>query len=165
MYICRVCMCVCVNHSVVSDSLGSHGQQPTRLLCPWDSPGKNTGVGCCSLLQGIFPNQGLNQGLVHSRQILYHLSRQKSSDLVVGSCSYNFSLNKLARLSASHEHSRTKDLRRECKKLTREIQEVLKASLSLGINMCGCKIIFNDTQLSGLDVGKQNPWTEYLPKE
>ena len=92
-----------------------------RLLCLWNLPGKNTGVGCCSLLQGIFPNQGLNQGLVHSRQILYHLSRQKSSDLVVGSCSYNFSLNKLARLSASHEHSRTKDLRRECKKLTREI--------------------------------------------
>ena len=34
------------NHSVVSDSLQPHGLQPTRLLCPWDSPGKNTGVGC-----------------------------------------------------------------------------------------------------------------------
>ena len=29
--------------------------QPARLLCPWDSPGKNTGVGCHALLQGIFP--------------------------------------------------------------------------------------------------------------
>ena len=35
-------------HSVMSNSLGSHGLQPTRLLCPWDFPGKNTGVGCYS---------------------------------------------------------------------------------------------------------------------
>ena len=39
------------SHSVVSDSLWSHGLEPTRLLCPWDSPGKNTGVGCHFLLQ------------------------------------------------------------------------------------------------------------------
>ena len=37
--------------SVVSDSVRPHRQQPTRLLCPWDSPGKNTGVGCHFLLQ------------------------------------------------------------------------------------------------------------------
>ena len=36
------------------------GLQPTRLLCPRKSPGKNTGVGCHALLQGVFPNQGLN---------------------------------------------------------------------------------------------------------
>ena len=42
--------------------------------CPWDSPGKNTGVGCHSLLQGIFPTQGLSPSLLHCRQILYHLS-------------------------------------------------------------------------------------------
>ena len=41
-----------------------------RLLCPWDSPDKNTGGGSCSLLQGIFPTQGLNPGLPHGRQIL-----------------------------------------------------------------------------------------------
>ena len=41
---------------------------------PWDSPGKNTGVDCHSLLQRIFPTQGLNPGLLHCRQILYHLS-------------------------------------------------------------------------------------------
>ena len=35
-----------------------HGLKPTRLLCPWDSPGKNTGVRCHTLLQGIFPTQG-----------------------------------------------------------------------------------------------------------
>ena len=43
----------------------------TRLLCPWDSPGKNTGVGCHTLLQGIFLTQGLNPCLLHCRQILY----------------------------------------------------------------------------------------------
>ena len=41
-----------------------------------DSPGKNTGVGCHALLQGIFPTQGLNLGLLHRRQILYPLSHQ-----------------------------------------------------------------------------------------
>ena len=46
------------------------------LLCTWDSPGKNTGVGCHSLLQGIFPSQGSNPGLLHCRQILCHLSHQ-----------------------------------------------------------------------------------------
>ena len=68
----------CVSGSVVSDSLPRYGQQPTRLLCPWDSPGKNTGVGSHSLLQGIFPTQGSNAGLPHFWQILYHLSHQGS---------------------------------------------------------------------------------------
>ena len=40
-------------HSVLSDSLWLDGLQPSRLLCPWDSPGENTGVGCHALLQGI----------------------------------------------------------------------------------------------------------------
>ena len=43
-----------------------------------DSPGKNTGVGCHALLQGIFPTQGSNPHLLHCRQILYHLSHQGS---------------------------------------------------------------------------------------
>ena len=41
----------------MSNSFRPHGLQPTRLLCPWDSPGKNTGVGCHALLQGIFLTQ------------------------------------------------------------------------------------------------------------
>ena len=49
--------------SVMSDSLQPHGLQPARLLCPWNSPGKNTGVGCHALLQGIFPTQGANSNL------------------------------------------------------------------------------------------------------
>jgi len=45
------CCCCCCVASVMSDSVPPHKQQPTRLLCPWDSPGKNTGVGCHFLLQ------------------------------------------------------------------------------------------------------------------
>ena len=52
-----------VSHSVVSDSLQTLGLQPSRLLCPWDFPGKNTEVGSHSLLQGIFLTQGLNPDL------------------------------------------------------------------------------------------------------
>ena len=39
--------------------------QPSRLVCPWDSPGKNTGLDCHALLQGIFPTQESNPGLLH----------------------------------------------------------------------------------------------------
>ena len=53
-------------------------RSPARLLCPWNSPGKNIGVGSHSLLQEIFPTQGSNLGLLHYRQILYHLSHQGS---------------------------------------------------------------------------------------
>ena len=65
-----------VSPSVTSSSLGPHG--PARLLCPWDSPGKNTGVCCRALLQGIFLTQGSNIGLPHCRQILYHLSHREA---------------------------------------------------------------------------------------
>ena len=66
------------SRSVVPDSLWPHGLQPTRLLCPWNSPSRNTGVGCHFLLQGIFPTQGSNLGLPHCRQTLYQLSHQGS---------------------------------------------------------------------------------------
>ena len=55
MYMCA--------HLVVSDFLRSHRLYPARLLCPLHSPGKNTGVGCHFLLQGIFPTQRLNTSL------------------------------------------------------------------------------------------------------
>ena len=69
---------VCVSCSVLCDSLQPHGLQPTRLLCPWDSPGKNTGVDSHALLQGIFPNQRSNPGLLHCKRILYQLSYHRS---------------------------------------------------------------------------------------
>ena len=67
---------VCINCLVVSDSLRPQGLEPARLLCPWDSPGKNTGVGCHPLLQGVFLTQVLNTGLLLCRQTLYRLSHQ-----------------------------------------------------------------------------------------
>ena len=51
-----VCVCACI---VMSYSLQRYGLQPARLLCPWDFPGKNTGVGCCFLIQGDLPNPGV----------------------------------------------------------------------------------------------------------
>ena len=70
----RMIQCVYISHSVMSESLQPHRLQPTRLLCPWDSPSKNTGVNYRSLLQRIFPAQGSNPGLLDCRWILYHLS-------------------------------------------------------------------------------------------
>ena len=63
----------CEGHSVMSNSLQAHG-----LYSPWNSPGQNTGVGSHSLLQGVFPTQGLKPGLPHCRWILYQLSHQGS---------------------------------------------------------------------------------------
>ena len=51
--------------SVVSDSLRPHRLQPTKRLSPWDSRGKNTGVDCHALLQGIFPTQGSSLNVLH----------------------------------------------------------------------------------------------------
>ena len=48
-----------------------------------DSPCKKTGVGCHALLQGVFPTQGLNPGLLHCRQILYHLSHEGSPNHII----------------------------------------------------------------------------------
>ena len=63
--------CCCLVTSVVSDSVQPYGLQPASLLCPWESPGKNTRVGCHALFRQIFPTQGSNLGLLHCRQILY----------------------------------------------------------------------------------------------
>ena len=52
--------------------------RPHGLYIPWNSPGKNTGVGGLSLLQGIFPTHRLKPGLLHCRQILYQLSHKGS---------------------------------------------------------------------------------------
>ena len=69
---------VCVSHSVMSDSLQSHGPEPARFLCPRNSSGKNTGVDRHSLLQGIVPTQVSNPSLLHYKQILYCITHQGS---------------------------------------------------------------------------------------
>ena len=70
----RYCMCARAQSCLTLCS--SMDCRPTRLLCLWDFPGKNPGVGSHFLFQGIFPTQGLNPSLLHCRQILYHLSHQ-----------------------------------------------------------------------------------------
>ena len=80
--------CAVLNCSVVSDSLDpwilwTYG--PTRFLCPWDSPDKNTGVGSLSLLQADLSYPELNQSLLYYRWILHQLSYQGSSfDPLIG---------------------------------------------------------------------------------
>ena len=59
-----ICQNESVNCSVMSDCLQPHGMQPARLLCSWNSPGKNIRVGCHFLLQRIFPTKGLNPHLL-----------------------------------------------------------------------------------------------------
>ena len=49
-----------LSHSIVPNPLRPHTLHPTRHLCPWDFPGKNTGLGCHVLLQAIFPTHGSN---------------------------------------------------------------------------------------------------------
>ena len=73
--------------SVMSECLQSLG-----LYSPWNSPGQNTGVGSCSLLQGIFPTQGLNPCFAHCRRIIYQLSHQ-GSPMLIRLCSKSFKLS------------------------------------------------------------------------
>ena len=65
-----VCLCTCVCVLVAQSCTTLCDPMDCNLpgsLCPWDSPGKNTGVGCRSLLRRIFPTQGLNLGLLYCR--------------------------------------------------------------------------------------------------
>ena len=80
VYVC-VCMCewVCVLVAQSCPTLcGPKDCSPPELLYPWNYPGKNTGMGNPSLLQGIFLTQGSNPCLLHCRQILYCLRHQGS---------------------------------------------------------------------------------------
>ena len=76
------------SRSVLPDSLWPQGLKPARLICPWNSPGKNSRLGSHSLLHEIFPTQGSNPCLLHCRQVLYHPSHQGSPPgvCVGGSC-------------------------------------------------------------------------------
>ena len=73
-------VCMCVSRSVTSDSLRLHGLLPGRLLCPWNSPGKNTGVGSHFLLQGIFLTPRIEPGSpALQADAFYRLSHQGSN--------------------------------------------------------------------------------------
>ena len=70
IYFAYVCACVCAQSC---PTLWPHGLQPARLLCPWDSPGKNTGVGCHFLFQGNLPDPGIKPALQADSFQLCHL--------------------------------------------------------------------------------------------
>ena len=70
--VCAVCL-VTQSCLTLCDTMDC---SPPNSLVHGDSPGKNSEVGCHALLQGVFPTQGSNPGLLHFRQILYHLSHQ-----------------------------------------------------------------------------------------
>ena len=79
----------CAACSVLFDSLQSHRPQPTKLLCLWYFPGRNTEVGCQFLLQGICLTQGLNPRLLHQQGDslpLHYLARTQFSSVQSLSC-------------------------------------------------------------------------------
>ena len=84
------------------DSLWPNGLWPTRFLCPWDFLGKDTGVVFHFLLQGIFPTQGSNLGLLYCRQILYRLSYQ---GLILACYSFNLKNFLIESLKYVHRQS------------------------------------------------------------
>ena len=80
-------MCTVLTCAYMSNSLGL---QPTRLLCPWGFSRQEYCSGLPCPLQGIFLTQGSNPGLLHCRQMLYHLSHQ-GSPRILGWLAYPFS--------------------------------------------------------------------------
>ena len=85
------------SHSIVSYSLW-----PASFLCPWNSPGKNAGMGSHSLLQGIFPAQGLKPGLLHCRQTLLSKPPGKQRLLPYSDSNTQLSLTLFLPLSLNH---------------------------------------------------------------
>ena len=77
-----MCVC-CLVAKPCPTLLLSHGLEPRQVLCPWDFPGKNTGLGCNFLLQGIFPTQGSNPHLLHLQKCSLELSHQGSPNTCV----------------------------------------------------------------------------------
>ena len=71
---------LCVSVAQLRPTLATLWTVARRLLCPWNSPGKDPGVGCHFLFQGIFQTKRLNLDLLHCKCILYHLSQQGTLD-------------------------------------------------------------------------------------
>ena len=87
-----------LNRSVVSDSLQPHGLSPARLLCPWNFPGNNTGVGCHFLLQGIFPAQGSSPHLLH---LLYWQTKSSTTSTTWKAYIWNLAITVFKNLISS----------------------------------------------------------------
>ena len=79
------CVCACTPSFSLAQFFATPGAVACQVLCPWDSTGENTGVGCHFLLQGVFLTQGWsNSWLLHCRHILYHLSHQGNTNSDIG---------------------------------------------------------------------------------
>ena len=92
-------MCV-LSHSVMSNCLQLQGLQLLDSSVHGNSPGKNIGVACHDLLQGIFPTQRQNPGLPHCRQILYLLSQMQGMTYPYSKTSYNVSISRMGNLAS-----------------------------------------------------------------
>ena len=116
------------SRSFVSNSLWPHG-----LYSPWNSPGQNTGVGSLSLLQEIFPTQGLNPGLPHYRWILYQLSH-KGSPKILECVVYPFPRG------SSQPRNQTQGLL-HCRQILYQLSQTLLDSLLwMFYTMCLCSL-------------------------
>ena len=96
-------------HAQFLQSLQPYGLQTPRPLCPWDSPGKDTEVGCHALLQGIFPTQELNPSLLHLPHctwILYPLSHLGSPISAISSVQFSHSVMSDSLLLHEPQHAR-----------------------------------------------------------
>ena len=98
--VAQSCLTLCDSMDCSSPGSSVHG----------DSPGKNTGMGCHALLQGIFPTQGSNPGLLHCKQILYRLSHQGSPSSQIGIIIYT-KTQSLSHLSGGKQRSQGLNLR------------------------------------------------------
>ena len=94
--------------STLCDPMDCDIEEPAKLLCPWDSLGKNSRVGSHSLLQGIFPNQGSNLSLPHGRQILYHLNHHIGG--IIWYLSFSLWLTLLNMIISRSIHSSANDI-------------------------------------------------------
>ena len=128
---------MCISHSVVSNSV-TLWTVPTRLLCPWNSSGKNIEVGCLSLLQRIFQTQGLNLSLLHCRQILYHLGHQGNPK--VGLVGSYFSIVKEDLSQVFKDISLIRDLNEENE--PRKVRGRQRSTRDKSRNELGCKLLW-----------------------
>ena len=117
-----------VSCSVVSDYLRLHGPQPARLLYPWTSPDRKTGVGYHSLLQGIFLTQGSNLGLLDCRRIFYHLSHQGRPwyETTKGSGSWEKEINQQCAFHCSYDLEKRPDLGPGKRNLRKRLMKFLR---------------------------------------
>ena len=139
------------------DSLRPHGLQPTRLLCPWDFPGKDTGVGFHFLLQGIFPTRGSNPGHLHCRQSLYRVSYKGSPYISLSPFFWRGArLLEWVAIPFSRRSFRPRNWTRVSRTVGRRFTVWATREVNIGINICnlGLHKTSDETSKAQLTKGK-----------